>query len=190
MSIDGRLNAISLPERQRFSFEAFMEDLLARCRASMLELTSDAERDVVSFATEVLGDYYDIRGLAAAGHVRLLLSIRELDATIIEATVLAAKGEIEVDAEALGRSGTLFGNRVHVTRGFDVLLETAMEHGVRRIVGSPVDDRVRALYVVMGFVRGEVLDLDDARSIERAVTWIDTQYDSCEDRFPGFERPW
>ena len=103
---------------------------------------------------------------------------------------LAAKGDVVVNADALGESGDLYGNRVHIVRGFDILLEAAIEHGVTQIVGKPVDDRVRALYVMMGFRDGEVLDLYYERSVEQAVVWIDTNYEDSVARFTTFKRPW
>jgi hypothetical protein len=190
VSIDTRLAALADMERREFVFVGFANDLVDRCRGAIMHLTGDPERDVVALEEEAIGDYFDIRGRAPGGHVRLLFSLRECEALAVEATVLAAKGSIEVDAEALGRSGALYGNRIHVVRGFDLLLETAIEHGAAQIVGHPVDERVRALYVLMGFVGGEVLDLSDKQSLERVVVWIDTQYEECKHRFPDFRRPW
>ncbi len=190
MSIDGRLGSLQALERQSFAVDAFVDDLLERCRAAMLNMTGDPDRDVVRLEPHIVEPYHDVLGSAPEGHVRLLLSVKPLSGEAVEVTVVATKGAVEVDAEALGQSVELYGNRVHIARGFDILLETAITHGVTQIVGRPVDDRVRKLYVLMGFVDGEVLDLHYARSLERAVTWIDTQYDECAGRFPSFDRPW
>ncbi len=156
----------------------------------MKKLTGDAQRDLVALKAALAGSSWDLRGFAPEGHVRLFLSVRDCGALEVEATVLAAKGDVEVDADALGESGAFYGNRVHIVRGFDILLETAIEHGVAQIVCKPVDERVRALYVLMGFRNGEVLDLYYTSSLERAVIWIDTNYGESAERFPGFARPW
>lgn len=190
MSIDARLAVLAGLPRRAFDFTAFTEDLSSRLDRVMKNLTGDPERDLVSLKDLLTGLSWDLRGIAPAGHVRLFFSVRNYGASEVEATVLAAKGDVEVDADALGESGELYGNRVHIVRGFDILLETAIEHGVTQIVGKPVDERVRGLYVLMGFRDGEVLDLYYERGVERAVIWIDTNYRDSAAKFAHFERPW
>lgn len=192
--LDNRLNTIlsvrgSLP----FHGETFATTFETLLNTHLLNLTGDPDRDIASITsgveTSVTPPMYEFEGFSSGGVRRLWCAFEEL-ATGPRVYLVATKGAKEATYADFGRHGPEYGNSILVARLLDLAIEAAVAANAKSIANDPVDDRVRDRYKAMGFINGEMLDLNDSTSIEKALRFADDQYQGWLNKGGAFVDPW
>lgn len=93
-----------------------------------------------------------------------------------EVLLIATKGSTEAGPNLFSHSGPEIGNKILVARLLHVAVFTMRSSGIAYIRNDPADDRVRGIYIQMGFVNGEILDLSNASSLIRTFEYIERVY--------------
>jgi hypothetical protein len=139
-------------------------------------VTGDRDRDVESIWDE-RDETCLVYGGFAGKVLRLLCSI-VVDPDIRSATVTlrAAKGSVGVDQIEWGVTGPEVGNSILVARLLHIGIMGLRAEGIVVLLNDPWDERLRTLYQLMGFERGERLALDDEGSLTRAFGYVERSY--------------
>jgi hypothetical protein len=169
----------------------FAESLLDAFQRELPTLVGDSLRDVGAITLDSADNadgwsFHEYVGHAPSGIRRFWAAVTCAVPGEIEIFLVVTKGDVEAVETEFGTSGPDRGNSCLVARAFDVALDVARMAGIRRLVCSPIDERVRARYALMGFVDGELLDLDDPACVGASHRFVEHEYAKARQRFPGF----
>ena len=182
-----------LRSNKPFDPEAFGALLEATFGRELPGLTGDPDLDIVRVTVESegegVGSTYELKGYSEGGTCRLWCAFDTQDGGI-EVYIVITKGTTEASIDLFGEDVDDVGNPAMLFRVYDLTLAAAMASDLRQIRNNPCNLKLRRLYRWMGFRNGEILDLDNLASVQRALRFIERVYDETEGAHVGFERPW